>query len=129
MGKEDEGAGRGEGVPKVKGLLPGRLAYGRGEFRREGEGEEGKVMFERGYKMAELENGNLRGYRIDEQGLVSVVSVAQVKGWPVSRYGEGYVFTGEVRELKGWPDEVMIMINEGFGIGGNKAEGGGNKGQ
>ena len=39
--KEDAGAGGGEGVPKVKGLLPGRLAYGRGEFRREGEGEEG----------------------------------------------------------------------------------------
>ena len=41
MGKEDEGAGRGEGVPKVKGLLSGRLAHGRGKFRREGEGKEG----------------------------------------------------------------------------------------
>jgi len=118
--KENEGTGRGEGVLKVTGLLPGRLAYGRGEFRREGEGEEGKVMFERGYKMAELDNGNLRGYRIDEQGLVSVVEVMQEGGWPMNRYGEGYVFTGEVRELKGWPDEVMLMINDRFGIGGNK---------
>ena len=41
VGKEDEGAGRGEGVLKVTGLLPGRLAHGRGKFKREGEGKEG----------------------------------------------------------------------------------------
>ena len=71
-----------------------------------------------GYVFSELQNGgNLRGYRIDEQGLFTMVSITAVNGWPVNRYGEQYIFNGEQRDLIGWPDPAMLMINDRFGIG------------
>jgi len=63
------------------------------------------------------ENGNGRGYRIDDCGMLHITTVAMIDGKPVDNHGEPLQFTGEVEQLQGWPDPAALHVSDDFMIG------------
>jgi hypothetical protein len=60
------------------------------------------------------ENGNGRGYRVDESGILSIVTVPVYDGVAIDNYGDPLDMTGEVVELIGWPDSHAVAISDNY---------------